>query len=59
MPAREPKPMNISPELAARCDRPDGAERMDQLFRAVISTPHSAVLKDEAKRKRARAKKLA
>jgi len=55
----QPKPISISPELAARCDRPDAAERMDKMFRAVISVPHSAVLKDEAKRKRARAKKHA
>jgi hypothetical protein len=56
-PVRQPKPINISPELAARCERPDAAERMDQLFRVAISVPHSAVWKEEAKWKRARAKK--
>jgi hypothetical protein len=55
-PARAPKPINISPELAARCNRPDAAERMAQLFRAVIAVPHSAIVKEEAKWKRARAK---
>ncbi|MGI8989977.1 MAG: hypothetical protein ACR2I2_10375 [Bryobacteraceae bacterium] len=55
----EPKPISIPDELAARCDGPNQAERMDQLFRAVISAPRSAVLKEEAKWKRARAKKKA
>ncbi len=55
----EPKPISIPPELAARCDGSDQAERMDKLFRAVLAIPHSAVLKDTAKRKRARAKKTA
>lgn len=48
------KPIKISDELAARCDGNDQAERMDKAFRAVLSTPHSAVIKDTAKRKRAR-----
>jgi hypothetical protein len=52
-----PKPILISPELAARCDGNDQAERMDKLFRAVLSVPHSAVLKDTAKRKRSRTRK--
>ena len=51
------KPISIPPDIAARCDRPDGAERMDNLFRAVLTVPHSAVLKDAAKRKQAREKK--
>ena len=49
------KPIQITPELAARCDGTDQAERMDKLFRAVIAVPHSAVVKDTAKRKRKRA----
>ncbi len=53
----QPKPIQIPPELAARCNGSDQAERMDRAFRAVLSTPHSAVVKDTAKRKRARAKK--
>jgi hypothetical protein len=52
-----PASIYISQELAARCERPDGAERMDQLFRAVISAPRSAIVKEEAKWKRERAKK--
>jgi hypothetical protein len=53
---RQPKPITISPDLAVRCDRPDAAERMDQLFRAVISVPHSVVVKEEEKWKQARGK---
>ncbi len=53
----QPKPIQISPELAARCEGNDQAERMEKVFRAVLSVPHSAVLKDTAKRKRARAKR--
>jgi hypothetical protein len=52
-----PKPINIPPELIARCNGTDQAERMDALFRAVLRVPHSAVVKDTAKRARARAKK--
>jgi hypothetical protein len=54
---RQAKPISIPPELAARCDGNDQAERMDKAFRAVLSTPHSAVMKDTAKRKKARAKR--
>jgi hypothetical protein len=54
---RQAKPISIPPELAARCDGNDQAERMDKAFRAVLSTPHSAVMKDTTKRKKARAKR--
>jgi hypothetical protein len=53
----QPKPITISPELAARCDGNDQTERMDKAVRAVLNTPHSAVMKDTAKRKREREKK--
>lgn len=53
---QQTKPITISPELAARCEGTDQAERMDAAFRAVFSVPHSAVLKDTAKRKRTRAR---
>jgi hypothetical protein len=53
----QPKLIHISPELAARCDAADQAERMDAVFRAVVTVPHSAVVGDTAKRKRARLKK--
>ena len=51
------KPITISPALAARCDGNDQAERMDKVFRAVLSVPHSAVVKDAEKRRRERMKK--
>lgn len=54
---REPKPISISPELAARCDGNDQAQRMDAAFRAMLTVSHSAVMEDTAKRKRARANK--
>ena len=50
------RPITISPELAARCDGNDRTERMGKAFRAVLKTPHSAVMKDTAKRKRERDK---
>jgi hypothetical protein len=54
----KPKPISISPELAERCNGNDQAERMDAAFRSVLKVTHSAVLKDTAKRKRARRKSL-
>jgi hypothetical protein len=54
---REPKSINVPPELAAPCDRPDAAEGMDQLFRAVISISNSAIVNEEATWKRAQARK--
>lgn len=57
MKATVTKPIRISPELAARCDGPDQAERMDVAFRAILNVPHSAVVKDTAKRARARKKR--
>ena len=57
MPEKTLKPISIPETIAARCDRPDQAERMDRLFRAVLTVPRSAVLKDTAKRKRERATK--
>jgi len=58
-PDHHPGQINIPDELAARCDGPDQFERFDQLFRAVISVPKSAIDREEAKEKRqkARAKK--
>lgn len=55
----EPKPISIPPEIAERCDGPNQFEKFDQLFRTVIAVPKSAILKEEAKWKRSRAKKKA
>lgn len=51
------KPIVVSPELAAKCDGPNQFENFDRLFRAVIAVPKAAIDKEEAKWKRARAKK--
>jgi hypothetical protein len=53
----KPKPIQIPPELAARCDGADQAARMDKLFRAVISVSHSDILKEKAKWKRVHTRK--
>lgn len=54
---REPKPINIPPDLAARCERPDAAARMDQAFRAIVNAKPSDVAKQEEKWKQTRARK--
>lgn len=46
-------------ELAARCEGPDQFENFDRAFRQMLTVPKAAVLKDDAKWKRARAKKRA
>lgn len=43
--------------LAEKCDGPNQFENFDKLFRAVIAVPKAAIDKEEAKWKRARAKK--
>jgi hypothetical protein len=53
----QPKPITIPEDLAARCDGPNQFENFDKLFRMVITVPKSAILKEEAKWKRAQAKK--
>lgn len=51
-PDHHPGEMNISDELAARCDGPDQFNTFDLGVRAFLAVPKSAVLKDEAKGKR-------
>ena len=46
-------PIQIPPDIAAKCNGPDQFEKFDQLFRKVIAVPHSAIVKEEAKWKRA------
>jgi hypothetical protein len=46
-------------ELAARCEGPNQFENFDRAFRQMLTVPKSSVLKDDAKWKRARAKKRA
>lgn len=46
-------------DLAARCEGPNQFDNFDRAFRQMLTIPKSAVLKDDAKWKRARAKKRA
>jgi hypothetical protein len=46
-------------ELAVRCELPDQFNRFDRGVRASLSVSKEAVLKEEARLKRARAKKRA
>ncbi len=44
-------------ELNARCDGPDQFENSDRAFRASLTVSKEALLKEEARQKRARARK--
>jgi hypothetical protein len=46
-------------ELNARCGGPNQFEKFDQAFRHSLTVPKAALLKEEAKIKRARARKRA
>ena len=46
-------------ELSARCEGPDQFQRFDRAFRASLTVPKAALLKEEARLKRARARKRA
>jgi hypothetical protein len=46
-------------ELNARCDGPNQFEKFDRAFRASLSVSKEALVKEEAKQKRARARKRA
>jgi hypothetical protein len=46
-------------ELNARCEGPDQFKRFDSAFRASLTVSKSAVVKEEAPLKRARARKRA
>ena len=50
------RPVNISPEVAAKCSGPDQFERFDNLFRNLIAVPKSAIVEREDEWKRAKAK---
>jgi hypothetical protein len=52
-----PLPISIPEDIAARCDGPDQFEKFDNLFRTVIATPKAEIDKNEAKWKRAQAKR--
>ncbi|HUE00696.1 MAG TPA: hypothetical protein VMR62_14070 [Bryobacteraceae bacterium] len=44
-------------DLSARCPGPNQFENFDRAFRAALTVPKAAVLKEDARWKRARAKK--
>jgi len=46
-------------DLNARCAGPDQFQTFDSAFRRALTVPKAALLKDDAKWKRARAKKRA
>jgi hypothetical protein len=46
-------------DLNARCEGPNQFENFDRAFRASLTVPKGAVLKEEARIKRARARKRA
>jgi hypothetical protein len=46
-------------DLSARCAGPDQFQNFDRAFRTALTVPKAAVLRDDARWKRARAKKRA
>ena len=46
-------------DLSARCAGPDQFQNFDRAFRTALPVPNAAVLRDDARWKRARAKKRA
>jgi hypothetical protein len=44
-------------DLNARCDGPNQFEKFDQAFRASLTVPKTALLKEEARLKRAKERK--
>jgi hypothetical protein len=55
----EPTQPETIAAIAARCDGPDQFENFDRAFRHSLTIPKEAVLKEEARLKRLRAKKRA
>jgi hypothetical protein len=43
-----PKPITISPELAAQYTEPGQFEKFDHMVRKVLSVPHSEIIRREA-----------
>jgi hypothetical protein len=48
-PASSPRPIDVSKDIAARCNGPDQSEKFDNLFRTVIATPKAEIDKRDAK----------
>jgi len=53
----EPTQAETIAALALRCDGPDQAEKFDRAVRASLSVSKEAVLKEEARQKKLRAKR--
>ena len=51
------KPIQIPPNIAAKCDGPNQFEKFDRLFRSVIAVPKAKIDKAEQKWKREQATK--
>ena len=58
-PAAEKTQAETIAELGARCEGPNQFENFDRAFRTALTVPKAALLKEEARQKRARAKKRA
>jgi len=54
---RPPSQAETLADLNARCDGPNQFEKFDRAFRASLTVPKAALLKEEARIKRARARK--
>ena len=57
MKAAEKSQAETLAELNARCEGPNQFENFDRAFRTSLTVPKNALLKEEARQKRARAKK--
>ena len=53
------RPINIPPDVAAKCDAPSQFENFDRLFRSVIAVPKTVIDRREQDWKKAKAKKRA
>jgi hypothetical protein len=51
----EPKDIEISDEVNAKCDAPDQFNRFDRLVGAILTVPHSEIVRREKKHKRSTA----
>jgi len=56
---RHSRPIEIPPDIAAKCDGPNQFEKVDRLFRSVISVPKATIDEAEQKWKQERARKRA
>jgi hypothetical protein len=55
----EPTQADTIASIAARCDGPDQFQNFDRAFRHSLTIPKAAVVKEEARQKKARARRRA